>query len=374
IRFSESGTIQRVSGKNVSQIEIDESTDEPTIESHLTKILLLTQKNDPAVITTVSAAQYSSQLKETLTQPTGLSNQSSTGEEVTYYVSNSNLSQTETTFTPSISPSVTNSNKPQFTETPSLLSFIEIVEKLQSFTETPSNQSSIREEVTYYVSNSNLSQTETTFTPSISPSVTNSNKPQFTETPSLLSFSEIVEKLQSFTESHLEITKKSESVQISTSPVSPSEKIVLTSTPTTTPLKNSQFLSEILNSTISPSLPTESLIVKENDISIIDHSEKITPSTTTVKLTQFMTKTLILDSNHVELFSSLPQNNITISAMETNLIFESVVESRYSDQTLPTAKVNCGVAFAKCGGLGFTGAECCITGLSCVYKNEYFSH
>lgn len=32
---------------------------------------------------------------------------------------------------------------------------------------------------------------------------------------------------------------------------------------------------------------------------------------------------------------------------------------------------NTGAAYAQCGGIGFTGDTCCVTGYTCTYSNDY---
>src|SRR5579864_4080291 len=37
------------------------------------------------------------------------------------------------------------------------------------------------------------------------------------------------------------------------------------------------------------------------------------------------------------------------------------------------ASTSCGAAYAQCGGQGFTGATCCVSGYTCQYQSQYYS-
>lgn len=39
----------------------------------------------------------------------------------------------------------------------------------------------------------------------------------------------------------------------------------------------------------------------------------------------------------------------------------------------PTPPSGCSIAYGQCGGIGFTGSTCCVSGYSCVYSNNYYS-
>lgn len=106
--------------------------------------------------------------------------------------------------------------------------------------------------------------------------------------------------------------------------------------------------SEVATATANTDTTTNAAFQSENEIS--------TPSTTA-------TSQLLTEESQAAV--STPETTATYS--------EWTPTSITATSATGTAAGSCGTAWAQCGGEGFTGADCCVDGLTCVTVNSYWA-
>jgi len=64
---------------------------------------------------------------------------------------------------------------------------------------------------------------------------------------------------------------------------------------------------------------------------------------------------------------------ITLFAMASVVACAVPTSSSEQDNSVQSASASCGAAYAQCGGQGFTGPTCCVSGNTCTYSNQWYS-
>src|ERR1700674_3046719 len=64
---------------------------------------------------------------------------------------------------------------------------------------------------------------------------------------------------------------------------------------------------------------------------------------------------------------------ITLMAMASVAACVAPTSSSEQDNSVQSAATSCSAAYGQCGGQGYTGPTCCVSGNTCQYSNQWYS-
>jgi len=100
-------------------------------------------------------------------------------------------------------------------------------------------------------------------------------------------------------------------------------------------------------------------------------------ATTTTTHTTTTTPTTTTTTSHTTTTTTTTAGNagtttVTVTATMTVCTSSSTTHTT-TTTTTTAASGSCSIHYAQCGGIGWTGPTCCVTGYTCTYSNAYYS-